>query len=484
MDEGVEKSWFWRELEEGQIHFRDRLQFELKSEFSTQGGKEESSFLQEIYLFIPESLQINRQTYSREKFYLDEINLIRFKTPSLTFRELLDPENGASPLVKIRQLSQQGSDIVHELKMFGNIFRSSVREEVKDIVELLLDDEKENSDLIRKKITALIHHIREVRQNFNKLREDVKVLHGDSLIWVDEFLRLVVENYMTALLDQFRRKMPPKSSTLDKELAELIVEEGLAEETGGNMAKEEEILLRSSHLNKYLYEALALKNVRVEIKKKHGAWIGMSAAGIAMLVYMILFVRNANTFGINSVPFVLLAVFFYIVKDRIKEGLKDLYQQHAYRLFPDYSTNIETRQGKRIGILNESFQFIDQAPDDITRFRQGKFQREPEEFRMVETIMQYKKELIFTTHTPLELNTIFRFNIHQFVEKAGDPLQTRLKLNPETLQIVEKKLPKIYYLTVILKNTFGKESETKKFRVILNKLGIERVQYLGALRET
>lgn len=460
MDIDLEKSWFWRELEEGQIHFRDRLQFELKSEFSTTGGKESSTFLQEIYIFIPESLQINRQTYSRDQFYLDEINIIRFKTPSMSFDELL-----SSKLPSILEQAKQGQEITHELKMFSNIFRSTVREAVKEVVEQ------------PSKVRELIVNIRQVRKAFIKLRNDLQVLQGDSLIWVDEFMRLVVENYLTSLLDYLRKKELPNSASTDRDLAQLIVEEGLSEETGGNSAKEEEILLRSSHLNKYMYEALSLKNVRVEVQKKHGTWIGMSAAGIAMLVYMSLFVWKANTFGINSVPFVLFVVFFYIVKDRIKEGVKDLYQQHAWRLFPDYSTNIETRQGKRVGVLSESFQFINEAPDDITRF----IERERPEFRPLETIMQYKKVLTFTSHTPLELNTLFRYNLHRFLEKAGDEVQSRLKLDPETLSITEKKLPKIYYLTVILKNTIKEHSETKKFRIVLNKSGIERVHYLGSL---
>ena len=135
------KGWFWRDLEEGQIHFRDRLQFELKSEFRTLGGQVPSTFLQEIYLFIPESLQINETTYSRERFYLDESNLIRYKTPSLTFQELLDRNNEDSPLYRIRSLLSQVSisykadEMIHQLKMFGNIFRSTLREAVKSIIE-------------------------------------------------------------------------------------------------------------------------------------------------------------------------------------------------------------------------------------------------------------------------------------------------------------------------------------------------------------
>ena len=105
----------------------------------------------------------------------------------------------------------------------------------------------------------------------------------------------------------------------DQKLTDLLIDEGLPSYEG---LKEEEILWHMSQMNKYFYEALSLKNVRIEVKKKHGALIGMIAAGLAMLVYMTLFVLEVNSFGINSVPIVIFAVVFYVLKDRIKEGMK------------------------------------------------------------------------------------------------------------------------------------------------------------------
>ena len=94
--------------------------------------------------------------------------------------------------------------------------------------------------------------------------------------------------------------------------------------------------------------------------------------------------------------------------------------------------------------------------------------------------MQYKKEIVITTDTPVELNTVFRFNIHQFLEKAADAIQNRPRLNPETLEIEYKPLPKVYTLTVLLKNTFEGRAEMKKFYIYMTKKGIDHVDYLGS----
>lgn len=480
------KSWFWRELDEGYIHFRDHLQFELKSEFKTEGKEGSQTFLQELYLCVPESLQINRNTYSREQFYLDEMNIIRYKTPSFSFENFL--RSPSSPLYKlkkmieVRSVDEPPEAILFELKMLGNIYRSTLRQNVKKIVDQLEHQtDKEISEAMKGELHLLCNHVVRSIEAFQHVKENLLVKESNPLILksisqIEEFYRGMTENYLTGLLDYLRARAFHGCEAIDQEMADIIVKEGLVTRT---TCKEEEILLRSSQIIKSLYDALSLKNVRVETKSKHGAWIGMIAAGAAMLVYMCLFVWKATTFGITSVPFVLFAVIFYILKDRIKEGMKELYNKNAYRWFPDYSTAIETNDEKPIGKLNESFQFVDEIPDEFKEFRkdvEGSFFVEG---GVKENIMQYKKEIILTTNEAVELNTLFRFNIHKFVEKAGDSLQPRLKIDPESKEIFEYQLPKVYYLTVLLKNTFKGKVDLKKFRVIINKSGIEYVQFLG-----
>jgi hypothetical protein len=431
---------------------RDRLQFELKSEFSTSPDKRASVFTEELYLFIPESLQINRETYTAGQFYWDEINLIRYKTPTFTFEELLDPKNSKSPLYSAEKLQQ-------EVKLFANIFRSTLRSTVRKI----LDHHEAN---LEDEIKLFTEQIRQTLSRFRQLKQVIG--DNEELVLTEEFMQLNLENYLTGLLEFLRDKGLKKRDPSDRMITDLILEE--LPKTGN---EEQDILSLASWLNKHFYEELSLKNERVQVQQKHGTWIGMLAAALAMLIYMVLFVWKANTFGINSLPFIMFAVLFYVLKDRVKEGMKDLYRQNAYRWFPDYSTKITTPEGEYLGTLNESFQFVDKVPEVFSRFKSA-------DHYVPETILQYKKEIILTTDTPVELNTIFRFNIHKFLEKAADAVQNRPRLNPETLDIEPKPLIKIYPLTVLLKNTFGGRAEIKKFTIYITKKGIDRVEYLGS----
>src|SRR5262249_22367256 len=81
---------FLEDLRSGEIHFRDKWQFELKSEFTISSAAPDTPYTQEFYFFIPNSLQINSTTYPKESFYQELTNFIRYKTPTYLFSDLGD----------------------------------------------------------------------------------------------------------------------------------------------------------------------------------------------------------------------------------------------------------------------------------------------------------------------------------------------------------------------------------------------------------
>ena len=79
------------------------------------------------------------------------------------------------------------------------------------------------------------------------------------------------------------------------------------------------------------------------------------------------------------------------------------------------------------------------------------------------------------------LNIIFRFNIQNFITKASDPYHNYMSLDPDSKALVRTRLPKVYHVNIILKNSFVDRrenviSEFKKFRIILNKDGIVHIE--------
>lgn len=505
---------FLNELEEEIIHLRDNLQVELKSEFELSSKSKKDIFAQEFYIFIPESLQISSQTYPKEQFYKDETNLVRYKTPIFSFDELLNPANLRSPLYRLRSLAKkmpfqsQQEIITEEGKLFGNIFRSTLRDKIADIIQgLKKESDKEHKARISRLIDQLLENIARTRSTYLSLQKELIEKSKDPIIsrnlhFIDEFLCDTIDYFMSGFLDFFRSTGFASLATSDKKICDLILEEknrkNLHYPPSNNhpheKVAEEAQIYRQSLLQKFLLESLQLKSSRIAVIQKHGPLIGAIAAGIAMFVYMVLFLFawQRPTLLINSIPFVISVVFFYILKDRVKEGLKSYYMQRAFRWFPDYRTEIFSQRDKPIGVLTESVSFISQSqvPTRIQKIRNEDSHDNLDKLQRHEAILFYKREVKFYQNSQREtarrhhINTLFRFNLRRFLEKASDPTTLRFDLDPKTLKILHKEMPKTYHLNIILKSiqmqANGEESsEIQKYRIIVDKTGIKRVEYLG-----
>ena len=91
---------------ESSMERHDLYNFETKIDyFSEKTKKQQTSYLLDTYFFIPQSLQINNSTYSKEQFFSDINNRIRFK---INYRFWNFPQSGhliqLSPSIGIMSL--------------------------------------------------------------------------------------------------------------------------------------------------------------------------------------------------------------------------------------------------------------------------------------------------------------------------------------------------------------------------------------------
>lgn len=500
---------FWNELNEGGIHARDSLQFELKSEFFIDPRLKYNIYKQEVYLFIPQALQVNSENYSKKQFYLDQTNLIRYKTPLISLLDLINLDYSQSPITRLHYLINQSSwdlfsnIISDELKLFAAIFRGRVREQVYKIVKNLR--EIQNTEKTTRAITNLCSEISKICYKFRQIQHTFHSnSHHSQLIrhfrYVDEFISTAIDEFLIVLLKQYH-SLEYSDQQINKLLIQLIIKEKLYRKkknlgpktSKGHLFANEAILYRQGLLHRFVLESLMLKNFRFSPEERHRDLLGAIAAGVAMMVYMGLLVWKSSNFVINSFPFVALAVFLYIIKDRIKEGFKTYYSKKARHWFPDYSTEITNSKGFKVGRLTENFAFIEanQLPTGFLKIRNHHFHEELQALHRHETIIQYKREIML--YSPInysgdrrrELTTIFRFNIHRFLQKASDAFQAKLTLDTYTQEITKRILPKVYHLNLIIRNSFSQKGltpkeEIKTYRVVIDKNGIKRVEQIKA----
>lgn len=508
---------FWEDFETGEIHVRDKWQFELKSEFTPIPTQTESKFTQEFYIFIPNSLQINDQTYPKARFYEDQTNLIRYKTPNFSFSQLNNLENLNSPLTRLRQHTKKDLDIgdkpslERELKLFANIFRSSLRDEAHQIVEALKVSNSSAITIIQNSIRELISQVQHTLEIYGQVK--TRMLH----IWTDphavklfgyvrDYISIAINHSFSAVLESVRHLHDKAFQEIDETLCAILIEEKKYREQKhleplnlhSEASRNESILYQSGLLNKFFLDVLLLNTSRAAIDQKYRNLIGGIAAAVAMLVYILLFIWQGAVFVINSEPFILFTVIIYVLKDRLKDELKTLSFNQAFKWFSDYKTEIIAPSGRFVvGELKESFSFIDESnvPKAITEMRSREFHTYLETIKRPERVIYYKKGVaIFRSlsHKPLPrlhaLNIIFRYDIHRFLAKASDPHEPHVSLDSETLELSHMELPKIYHINIILKNTLAHPSgdqrvELKKFRLVIDKDGIKRVENLASSAE-
>lgn len=498
---------FIRELEAGDIHLRDRWQFELKSEFYSSSGRDISSCTQEFYFFIPNSLSINKETYSKTKFYQDQTNLIRYKTPEFLLSELSDENNLKSPLTRLsilRELPQNEENINNikgELKLFGNIARSALRENVRIIIKGL---DSTDEPLNRKNIDSLCRDITTLRKKqLDLLNYFIKNWSSSDvhshMIYLDEFVSNSIDYYLTGLLERLSmEKMSEESGMTDCIYSIMEEEKNHREEFlhippiyEKDSVKNESVIYRRGLLNKFVMDALMLPITRSSLDERFRNIIGSISAGIAMSVFVLLFMWQGEVFLINSLPFVFVTVILYILKDRLKESLKEISYRKFYKWFSDYTTDIKSPDERFVlGKMSESFSFVKERklPAEIVKIRNREFHAVLETLKRPEQVIYYKK--IFKLY-PLPktissrrhaLNLIFRFNIHDFMKKADNPTLDYVTVDFKNRQLVKMKLPKVYHINIIIKNTYvlsdkSTKTELKKFRIVADKNSIKRIEF-------
>lgn len=492
---------FSDELEGDEIYFRDRWQFEQKYDFLPDPTVDRNDYTQEFYFFIPSSLQINESTYSTKQFYRDLTNLIRLKTPVFTLEELADLTFHPSPLARInaikksRQSSKNLNKIENELKLLGNVFRSALRKRCRDLARILNQDRIDEFVYQANSLCDEIHLFRNIYENQKSEICDTwkqESLH-EHIDYLSRFLDHCTDQYLVQLLERIRTKHNEKLNKIDQEITDSLLtsQTNISLDTQKMEKEGERVVYTKSLLDKFFLDSLLLNIDHFSPRKKYQNIIGAVSAGIAMLVFSLLLMWQGQYFLIDSTPFIVLTIVLYILKDRIKEGIRGTTSHRYLGWISDYTTKIRSHDKTHtLGVLREKFSFIheNEVPNEISGIRNREFHTVVESFKRPESILYYQKKMrIYRKPHDFEtrrymMNLIFRFNIRHFLDKASNPFSSYNVLDSETGELKTMSLPKVYHLNLIVKTTIEKgdhpvKYELMKVRVVADKNGIKRIEY-------
>ncbi len=477
------------------IKIHDKYQFEIKTSYSFKSDKKSTSYNIETYFFIPSNLGINKNTYKKEIFYNDIQTYIRFKTPTILLRNIASGEN--SPIEKLREsfnaiLYQQDNKNIlnyeHQIKMFCCILKSALRDHV-DFVK-----KKTLSQDVVSAINDFTGSIKIIVQKYRDLRNIIAVPSVDNKLFSvylfgDEYLSLLVEYYTYNLLEIIKNFEFTEKEHYEKILINLIKSEvdyrnnnkypSIARKDSDN----EVLLFRKSVLKKYMENILFL-NTRVEEEGKIIEQIIFAlAAGIAMFFFTWVVFYSQYKYGLTT-P-LLLIVISYMFKDRIKESIRIYLSDKVKNFLFDHKLFIYTDSKEKIGVCEESFDFVKEQKigSHLIKLRNKDHITEIENGWVGEKIILYRKRIriiskyfkkIYHNYKIDAINDITRFNVSNFLTKMDNPQKTLYVCEDDSFYKIQGE--RVYHLNLIIKYSSEKGSSYERYRIILNRDGIKRIE--------
>ncbi len=496
-----EQPQFWNRLD---VH--DKRQLELKLEFRPCARDEKSHYRVETFLFTPASLHVDAETYPRDAFYSDIHNYVRLKTPIMGFDELLALQQ--SPLVKLERKLEgltplAEPDVIYQAKLLSCVYRAALRRmsgRVSAHCDLPLTDKLSQSQPLDQDLRSDMFDAEKVLARYRtftrRLQETRPVVERTraSLRLVDEYMSLSVEQFFRkAAADMERLPRTGTYTELRKELmADVIREETHRKEhqlrsvlspTGDN----EEYMHRIGFLKKFCMNILFLDVRRQRRNTGIEEALFAVAAGFAMAFATAVAFWAQARFAQLSLNFFLVLVVGYMMKDRIKEGLRRIFSAFASKRLFDRQTQILDPVTKRqIGICKEKLDYGGKVPPEISALRHADDFLTVSQGELSESVLRYQKQIILDSemlprvHDGISgVTDIIRLSIDHLCRDMDDPEFAIEYVDLEALTVGRVRGAKSYLVDLALRFTVEHEHErqvsVQLYRLVLDRNGIKRM---------
>lgn len=420
----------------------DAFSIEFKVGFKPRIENPRADFNVRMWIFIPNSLDINHSTYSKTDFYRDVKSNIRLVTPAYRLEDIaLGP---AEPVHAVLNSAEQ--DYEYELRVFSAIVKSSLRD-----CTGLTDAE----------------YVEAIEAIF-------KAFYG----FKDCQTRKLCGEFLCNICSQFAFKRIENGGD-KKLLTGLILEidnirtrNGYVTVAPGRNESNYEYVHRQSVLKKYVESPFYL---RVP-KKKDGIIAEQAyysvAAGLAMLFATIVAWAFQRRFGNLTWPLFIALIISYMMKDRIKELMRYYF---AHRVGSKYFDNKATIsfKGEKIGTLKEGMDFIpiSKVPEEILELRNRQRSFDVESRVPDEKVILYRKSV----KVDRDINDIIRFQVTSLLRKMDNPLKPVKALDADG-NVTDVLCVKDYHVNIVLQYEQEGETDFKHFRVYITREGIQRIE--------
>ncbi|PKL38473.1 MAG: hypothetical protein CVV44_11350 [Spirochaetae bacterium HGW-Spirochaetae-1] len=473
---------------EEKISLHGHFQFEIKQYYKFIMSRGDNSFFIRTYFFIPNNLNINEDTYSRNDFYSDLRTYIRLRTPTVYLNSLASHSDIFLRLTdSMRNTVDAFAGYEYHIKLFCLILKRSLRLQIRaikhtdssDAIIPLLEDYISSTEIILKKFRAL----EQVLEEFDGTEEAMTIYH-----FADEYISLKIESHAFRLI----KILEGKNATLLQinRLVTLAYNETEYRKQRGypSIPSAESnntgFIYREGVLKKYISNVLFLET-RIEREGKLLEQMVYSiAAGLAMVFATAVAFIGQNTYGNLSLPFFAALVISYMFKDRIKELTRKYFERGLKKWLYDRKRFIYHSFKNRIGFCKESFSYIPESriPEEVMRIRKRDRFTDIDNSLAGEKVIQYRKYITISSkrfssikqkYTTEGIIDILRFNIEKFLRYTDDPEKKIIITENNTYKTIHGE--RVYHMNMITHHIIDKKDHYNKFRIIFNRSGIKNI---------
>jgi hypothetical protein len=479
-----------------QVKQHDKLSAEIKVSFGARKRVKINDFIFNIWMFVPNSLDINRFNYSKQDFYKDMKSNIRLTTPVYLLRDIVESE--ISPFKFLRKsfegISSQpsrinSSEYEYQIKMFLSILKSSLREEVNHIVASSTED-----------IPYLVNNfIVNIRKIFLKYRELYQIINVPTVDrqnmeyyrYGEEFMCNIMEKHAFMLMKGVKgrknssfEEIKEKLLFFAEEITDFKRQKGYLSVENKPVDKNSKFLYRSGLLKKYAESDLFL-DIQ---KRRDGVLVEQImfsiAAGISMIFATVVAFSVQQRYGNLTVPLFVALVVSYMLKDRIKDLFRFYFAHKMGVRYFDHKITMNVSDTK-IGWAKESVDFINEGkvPTDVLRLRELPVLVEATYKKDVEKVLLYKMHVhinrdklnSISPYYFSGVSAILRLNFSRLLQNMDNPdFPLYLPDKQEGFAMTEGK--KYYYISLIIQKQNELQNELIHYKVVLNKEGVVKIE--------
>ncbi|MBR6490392.1 MAG: hypothetical protein IKT03_07660, partial [Muribaculaceae bacterium] len=457
------------------VHDSNTLEFKVG--FLPNDGKTYDDFYMNTWIYIPEVLDVNKHTYSKDTFYCDTTSYLMLITPRYELLELTDKHS--LPYTRLKQVCEnpvnEHGEFETEIKMYASIVKSSVRDAYHNILN-------QSNEATRESLACdWVEHVKDVLAMYRSLRSTLLESDDGKQVAVfynfgDEFISNLVEQHLGRLVNLMNPRQKAIGGPLLPMLTQLLDSEHKYRKKHNYLDVEQD---SADHNRQFVYHASQLKkyiesNLYLPThKRRNTAFLEQVAfsvaAGISMVFATVVSFAFQQTYGNFTLPFFIALVISYMFKDRIKDLIRNYFAHGLGSKFYDYLITIRVGL-RKIGKVKEGFDFV--SPQDVSRHvNEQRARKNPLVVNrgVDEQVIQYRKYVHLKRKAVDQLsaypingiNNIVRFNLAGFMRKMDNPT-VDLFVNKGDASKEFTKGDKAYYLNFVVQCKYEDKSEYKR----------------------